>query len=99
MKCKECGKDCSINIYDKSSRKIACSEGKGMGVLATFDCRGCELTNWITPNEGIFAKALESDKIFENLDLNDVWMDFDEKSKGNCSIEEFKFEIVRNKNL
>ena len=99
MKCKECSKDCSINVYEKSPRKIDCSDGKGMGVLATFECRGCELIKWIIPNEGIFAKALESDKVFDNVDLNDTWMDFDEKSKGNCSIDEAKFEILKNKNL
>lgn len=99
MKCKDCNKDCTINVYEKSSRKIDCSDGKGNGILATFDCRGCELRKWVVGGEGIFAKALESDKIFENVDLTDVWMDFDEKSKGNCMIDELRHEIIRNKNL
>ena len=99
FKCKECGKESSINVYEKSPRKIDCSQGKGRGVLATFDCRGCELMKWIICNEGIFARGLETNKVFENVDLSDVWMDFDEKNKENCMIEEFKHEFIRNKNL
>lgn len=99
FKCKECNSMSSINVYEKSNRKIKCSEGKGEGILATFECRGCELTKWIISDEGFYALALESDKIFDNVDLNDVWMDYDEKSKGNCMIDEFRHEIVKNKNL
>lgn len=99
MKCKECSKDCSINVYEKSPKRIDCSEGKGQGILATFDCRGCELINWVIPSEDVFARSLESDTIFENVDLNDVWMDYDEKSKGNCSLEGLTHQITRNKTL
>ena len=99
MKCKECNTFSTINVYQKSYRKINCSTGKGIGILATFDCRGCELIKWIVGNEGIFAKGLESDTLFENIDLTDLWTDYDEKSKGNVLIEEFQHEFLRNQNL
>lgn len=95
IKCKECSKDASISIFQKFT--VSCKDGsKTQATLAVFECRGCELTEWSVNSEGLCAKSLESGKIFENIDISDVWMEFDEKSQGNCSIDEFSYEIVRN---
>jgi hypothetical protein len=44
MNCKNCKKNMQINYYDKSHLQIECKNDKSKGTLATFECRGVEIT-------------------------------------------------------
>lgn len=39
----------------------------------------------------------ESGTVYEDADLTDTWMEYDEANGNNCSIENFTFEFVRSK--
>lgn len=99
MSCKECKRSMTIKIYEKSSFKINCESGNSEETLATFDCRGCELVKWI-PREGIEVEAIDTGKVFENVNIMDVWCDYDENAQVTCSIlEQVQYKIEKNKNL
>jgi hypothetical protein len=97
MNCKECKKNMNISIHDKSNFYITCENGNDEGVLATFECRGCELKKWI-PQDGIILEANESNTNFNDVDITDVWMGYDEISNINCSLlEPCEWRIEKNK--
>jgi hypothetical protein len=90
MKCKECKKSMTVGINNKSNKSpyiIVCESGNDEGVLSSFECRGCTLKTWI-PREGITFEAKESGTIFNEIDLSDVWCDYDEKTGMTVSILE-----------
>jgi len=86
MKCKFCGRDITINMHPSSKKSIECKDGENVGVLAVFDCRGCDLLKWV-PKQGISAVAAETGTAFPEVDFSDIWTDYDEVSKKNCLIE------------
>ena len=88
MTCKECKKGMSIANH-KSKMEISCENGNDEDVFASFDCRGCELKKWI-PKLGLILESNESEKCFEDVDISDVWCEYDEIGKVSCSL----FEIV-----
>ena len=40
-------------------------------------------------------KALESDKIFENVDLSEEWVEYDEITKNTITVEKLEYTIER----
>jgi|LauGreDrversion4_2_1035121.scaffolds.fasta_scaffold271660_1 hypothetical protein len=99
MNCKYCSKKMSISIYNKSKLYISCENGNDEEVLATFDSRGCEITKW-SPKEGFNIMSMESEKCFEDVDLNDIWCEYDEIAGINCSLlEPVNYRIEKNKSI
>ena len=99
MNCKYCSKTMSISTYNKSKLYVSCENGNDEDILASFDCRGCEITGWIG-KEGFIILSLESEKCFDDVNLNDVWCEYDEIAGINCSLlEPVSFRIERNKSL
>lgn len=88
MKCKECKYDQSISILPKGSPYSVSVAGaaKAKGTLAKFECRHVEIKTWHM-EDNIHATGYESSTVFEDIDLNDCWCDFDEKSNQNVMIE------------
>jgi hypothetical protein len=35
--------------------------------------------------------------MFDQVDLTDTWMEYDEKTQNNCMIDNFKYEFQRSK--
>lgn len=96
MKCKNCKKAMSLDFLNKSPLNIDCESEKA-GLFASFDCRGCEITKWI-PKEGIELIAAETDTIFTDVDITDVWMGYDESNGQNCFLHEpVEINIVKNR--
>ncbi len=98
MNCKNCSKSMTINTYDKSAFIVDVSNQEE-GTLATFECRGCEIIEW-TPLEGIILVGEDSGTCFEDVDIRDVWMEYDEKTGAMCQLlEAVEFRIERNKKI
>jgi len=96
MNCKECKKGINITVHSKSQFSIICENGDDEGVLATFECRGCEIKKWI-PKDGI---SLKSDSNFSDVDITDNWMEYDESTGLCCSLlEPVEWRLEKNKNL
>ena len=64
-------------------------------VLATFECRGVELLTWNC--QGLTIKAKNSGTIFEDVDLTDTWVDYDENQGVNCLVDKFKCQFQKAK--
>lgn len=64
-------------------------------VLATFEVRGADLVTWNCQN--LKVQAGDSKTVFEEVDLTDTWMEYDEETKNNCMIDNFKAAFVRSK--
>jgi hypothetical protein len=94
MKCKECKKSMTIQITKTSQFSIDCESGNEEGVFATFDCRGCFLKKW-NPGEGIILESLNTSELFENVDISDVWCEYD-KSNTSCSLLEPVYIQIEN---
>lgn len=100
MSCKECKKTMYVSIFNaaKNTFSINLESGYDEGVLAQFDCRGCIIKSFI-PKEGIAVVASDTGTVFENVDITDVWMDYDEAQGVNCSIlEPIEVTIEKNHN-
>ena len=99
MACKSCKMTMSIAVHKKSKLVISCENGNNEETFASFDCRGCELKKWI-PKEGIILESLESGNCFENVDINDIWCEYDDDAKVNCSLlEPVEYRFQKNKNF
>lgn len=60
-----------------------------------FDCRGLEPVDF-APGPGWSAKAEESCKIFEDVDLSDKeWVEYDEKSKQSVGVYELESQFIK----
>jgi hypothetical protein len=86
MKCKECKKIMTVQILKNSQFTIDCESGNEEAIFACFDCRGCILKKW-NPGEGIILQSLNSSEYFENVDITDVWCEYD-KTNTPCSLLE-----------
>jgi hypothetical protein len=100
MKCKDCKKQISIAIYNKNVKQpfvINCESGNDEGVLCSFECRGCNLEKWSYKSDFI-VEAIESGTIFKNVEISDVWADYDEKSGNMINLlEEVKWRLEEGK--
>ena len=92
-KCKECKSHISLTFYEKSRGWIKCNNG--FELFANFDCRGCTPIDWI-PSNGFLIKT-ESETIFDNVELNEDWCEYDEKSQQSCLITGYESKFERNK--
>lgn len=60
----------------------------------TFDCRGIEPVDF-SPSEGWLAKAEESGKIFDNINLEEKeWVEYDEKTQQSVGIYELESRFI-----
>ena len=99
MYCKNCHMNMSIMIHNKSKMEISCENGNDEEVFATFECRGCLISKWI-PKEGFVVVSNESDKYFEEVDISNIWCEYDEIAKVNCSfLEPIEYKIEKNKKI
>ena len=76
MKCKMCQFVVNLTLVKSPDHAAITNKTKNV-LLAQFECRGCELIKWNPQN--LFVKS-ESDQIFENVDLTDVWVEYDDKT-------------------
>lgn len=58
-----------------------------------FDCRGIEPVDFL-PNKGWIAKAAESGTVFNDIDLSEDWVDYDEKLSESVGIYEFESKFI-----
>lgn len=113
MKCKFCGKDCSINLEhfedslynepsinkDKRKKHGLNKLNDNVAVILQLDCRGCDVTKFYFDNNLIFDVQLTSGKIMEcQFDQDEnEWYDYDEDSGEEVSITSFEYEFVKGK--
>ncbi|CAL9727962.1 hypothetical protein MOUN0_B04412 [Monosporozyma unispora] len=112
LKCKFCGKDCSINL--EHFENALCSEpeiskdkrkkhglnklGTDVAAILQLDCRGCDVKGFHLDNLK-FDVQLSSGKIMEcQFDQGeDEWYDYDEDSSEEVSITAFEYQFVKGK--
>ena len=92
VNCKTCNNNIRINVREKSYAPIDCLSGNTTAKLAGFECRGCELEKWY-PEEGFYVIAEDSENLFDDLDLKELWIDYDEDESRNISIDKFNYEF------
>ncbi|KAL4461676.1 hypothetical protein ABPG72_016685 [Tetrahymena utriculariae] len=99
MTCPECKREGYISIHKDSAKKMDLTNDKSQCVIATFDCRNIEITQWL-PMVTVNVNAKESGSLFQEIDLSDLpWCDYDEKTQATVQIEVFQQEIKRNNKL
>jgi hypothetical protein len=97
MKCKECQRPIYIEINKKSPFNLQCETGNDEGVLAIFECRGGVLKKWI-PREGIIIEAIDSGTNFEDVEVSDIWCEFDEATNNMVNfLEPIQWRLEENK--
>ncbi|XP_057671733.1 UPF0587 protein CG4646 [Diorhabda carinulata] len=93
-KCRLCGRENSLDIVPGSNGKYTNEDVGKFKTLVTFECRGIEPFEF-TPGEGWLAKAEESGKVFDNINLSEKeWVEYDEKSMQSIGIYEFESKFV-----
>jgi hypothetical protein len=58
---------------------LECGAGLAKGRFAILDCRGCVPKRWLPRNQ-LSARSEDSDTVFTDIDLTDLWSDYDEKT-------------------
>lgn len=112
LKCKFCGKDCSVNLEhfedalysepeinkDKRKKHGLNKIGNDVAAILQLDCRGCDVKGFHFDNLK-FDVELASGKIIEcQFDQGeDEWYDYDEDSSEEVSITAFEYEFVKGK--
>ncbi|KAF8418078.1 hypothetical protein EV426DRAFT_348593 [Tirmania nivea] len=93
-KCKNCRRESSASIKSGPTPYIAQSPPKPQNLL-TIECRGCEFTHFKAEGEWL-ATGEETGTKFMAIDLGEnEWYDCDEKSSGEVSIKDIKWEVRR----
>jgi hypothetical protein len=67
--------------------KFSAEKKTALYPLATFECRGIEPLTWNCQGLQVISESGES---FNDVDLTDTWVDYDEKLGANCLIDNFK---------
>ncbi|CAD8178411.1 unnamed protein product [Paramecium octaurelia] len=93
MKCKTCAKMINITL-EKFPDTVNVQEISKDIQIALFDCRGADPKSWnfqgltvITPNGTVFNDA----------DLTDTWVEYDEKAAEEVLIDKFKAYFQKSK--
>lgn len=94
MKCKSCGKDGNISVISKQFKEY--ENGSKPVELASFECRGWDLIEFIPEGEFI-AKAENSNTVFTFEFEDGEFYEYDEKANEEVSITNLEFEIVKQK--
>lgn len=93
-KCKLCGRENNMDIVEGSNEKYTDKDQGHFKTIVVFDCRGIEPVEF-QPGEGWIAKAQESGKIFENVDLSEKeWVEYDEKAQNSVGIYELESNFI-----
>ena len=96
MSCKECKREFSISLIEDSVKEISCEKDYTCEPFAMFDCRGCEPQSWDSKGQ-LSAEAVESGTVFHEIDLSDLWNDYDEITQNNVIIESVTATFERSK--
>ncbi|XP_018576373.1 UPF0587 protein CG4646 [Anoplophora glabripennis] len=93
-KCKLCGRENCLDIVQGSNGKYTSDDQGSFKTIVTFDCRGIEPVEF-SPSEGWIAKAEESGKVFDNINLTEKeWVEYDEKSQQSVGVYEFESMFI-----
>lgn len=71
-------------------------DGGKFKTIVAFDCRGAEPVEF-SPRAGWIVKSSENGQTFENVDLSDDWVEYDNKNKISVGIYEFESTFVKMK--
>ncbi|KAI9203239.1 UPF0587 protein C1orf123 [Polychytrium aggregatum] len=85
MKCKFCKTDGSGSLVSKSIKPYNLEHSGNFSTVATFELRNLEVVGW-KPSVGFRAIGAESETVFEDIDLQDDWTEYDEKAQESVSI-------------
>lgn len=65
--------------------------------IVVFDCRGMEPVEF-QPSSGWIAVAIESGKVFEDVDLTEKeWADYDDVNKQSVGVYEVESQFIKMK--
>ncbi|KAI8969062.1 hypothetical protein BDF20DRAFT_827477, partial [Mycotypha africana] len=94
MRCKFCKRDMTASFEPSFKIKKYDAENSGkFQQIAQFDCRGMELVDF-QPKEPWSAKGLETNSVFEDIDLTEgEWADYDEKAGEPVAINNIEVEF------
>ncbi|KAI8064625.1 DUF866-domain-containing protein [Gongronella butleri] len=95
MRCKFCKRE-STAQFETNTKVIPYQDSGKFQKMATFDVRGLELVDF-SPKEGWVAKGLESDTVFDDVDLTEDWADYDEKAGEPVGISGIEVEFRKEK--
>ena len=87
MSCKNCKRDMSIKLVKYV--EILVNNDKVEQDFATFECRNVELLNFYPQNQ-LSAKARESNAVFDEIDVSDLWVEYDELTQLTLEVQKFK---------
>lgn len=94
MKCKECGKEGNISVVSKSYGVY--TAGSKPTTMASFDCRGWNITKFV-PRNKFLAVGEDSNAKFVFEFEDGEWYDYDEKESREVSITNSEWTIVKTK--
>lgn len=93
IKCKFCGKSGNVSVVGPLNKYT--SEDDKPKVMATFDCRGVDLAEFVP--QGTFQAIGEKGSKFEVEFDDGEWYDFDEKASQEVSITETQWTLTKAK--
>ncbi|KJE97752.1 hypothetical protein CAOG_07855 [Capsaspora owczarzaki ATCC 30864] len=95
-KCKLCSRDFSIEIIKGSIVPYKSSSNNGFATIASFECRGVELTGF-EPASGWTVVAEETGTTFTDVDLSEEFAEYDEKASEPVGISSLESRFVVSK--
>ncbi|RHZ56357.1 hypothetical protein Glove_402g30 [Diversispora epigaea] len=95
IRCKFCKREGFAQIDPNSINPYTIENNEQFSPIVIIECRGLEFVDF-DPRFGFSAKGVDSETIFENIDLTEgYWADYDEKAEVPVGISDLKSEFRR----
>ncbi|RWS24552.1 UPF0587 protein-like protein [Leptotrombidium deliense] len=94
LKCKLCSRENTVSLIENSLSTYTIDDSNNFKTIVAFECRGVEPNDFSARN-GFSAEGVESNTKFENINLEEDWVDYDEKSKESVGIYELTHKFIK----
>ncbi|KAJ3312855.1 hypothetical protein HDV04_002665 [Boothiomyces sp. JEL0838] len=96
MKCKFCKKEGTMDIERPTLKQYTLENSGKFQPLVVIEGRGWEPVGWILKN-GFVAEGEESGTVFDDIALDEDWVEYDEKQGESVEIMNIEYNVTKAK--